>query len=90
MADEVQQASPEVEVPTHIMVSVEDLDAIRAALNSAFYHQSTYDMIESYRQLGNSTQSPLTRALGSALGVAQGYLTQYLTPPSEEASDGEV
>lgn len=95
MGENPTVASPEPEVPTHIPVRVEDLDAIRAALNSVYHHQQTYDSIESYRKLENTVKSSkMTQAVGRSLQLVQAYLTQYLSPeeekPAEEDDSGEV
>lgn len=59
---------PVVEVP------YEDLQIIRAALNSAYHHSTVLDLAEQYRKLHQRPQqSKLTQALQNALSLAISY-----------------
>ena len=75
--DETQQVS----------VLVTDLEIIRAALTSAYYHNETLDMAEQYRRLNGRPQpSAMTKALQGAVGKVENYIA-LADQEFEEESD---
>lgn len=78
-------AVEETQVP-QIALLVDDLEAIRAALNSAHMCAMAEDLASQYRKLSNRQQySPLTRVLGKSLAMVEGYINDEVT---EEDEDG--
>jgi len=58
-----------------VSVSIYDLDAIRAALNTSYYFHQAHDLMEGYREYKSRVKpSPMTEGLGRALAAVEGYL----------------
>jgi hypothetical protein len=76
----VEQTVPQV------LVLVEDLEVIRAALNNAFYQNTTLDLLDSYRKLGQrQSHSAMTKALQGCVAKVEYYIASV----EEEDEPGE-
>lgn len=63
-----------ITVPTR-KVSLDDLEIIRAALNSAHMYSMATDLTEQYRKLSNRQQySAMTKALEGSLARVEAYI----------------
>jgi hypothetical protein len=61
-----------------IEITPADLEAIRAALHSAYMQNVVLDMADEYRKLNNrSKSSPMTKALEHASELAADYLNEF-------------
>lgn len=70
-----------------IEVPLDDLQIIRAALNSAYHHSTVLDLAEQYRKLHQRPQeSKLTQALKNALTLLVAYMETDVGP-NEEVPD---
>jgi hypothetical protein len=60
---------------TTAAIPVEDLEIIRAALNSGFHHSTILDLAEQYRKLAQRpVASKLTQGLQNALTLVISYI----------------
>lgn len=65
-----------ITVPTR-KVSLEDLEVIRAALNSAHMCSMANDLADQYRKLSNRQQySAMTKALEGSLLTVEAYINE--------------
>lgn len=63
-----------ITVPT-VQVQLDDLEVVRAALNSAHMFSMATDLAEQYRKLSNRQQySAMTKALEGSLAKVEAYI----------------
>lgn len=75
------------EIP-QVSVLVSDLEILRAALSSAYYHNETLDLAEQYRKLSNRPQpSPMTKALQGAIAKVENYINLAILEEESEETD---
>lgn len=68
-----------------VSVLASDLEVILAALNSAYYQNVTFDMLDQYRKLsGREQPSAMTKALQGACAKVENYLALVIEEEEEE------
>lgn len=71
-----------------IEIPVADAQMIRAALNSAYHHNTVIDLAEQYRKLTQRSQaSKLTQSLENAIALLQAHIERAQDeeePPDEQ------